>query len=257
MLAWGRHRSPAAQTRGWGWRLVTPAAFVAAGVLLVTSGVNSGGQDIRAERYGDLADLARQETDRVRELRAEVRSLRQDVEELSEGVDNGELAELQRQVDELAVPAGLTAVQGPGLTVTLEDAPKEIRESAGEQVSNALIHQQDIQAVANALWAGGAEAMTLQGQRVISTTGIKCVGNTVLLHGVTYSPPYVVSAIGDPDRLRAAIEQDDYISSWLEVRAAQWQLGYEVEEEEQVEAPAFAGSTDLQHARAARSGQDG
>ena len=52
------------------------------------------------------------------------------------------------------------------------------------------MHQQDIQAVVNALWAGGAEAMTIQGQRVISTTGIKCVGNTVVLHGVPYSPPY-------------------------------------------------------------------
>ena len=54
----------------------------------------------------------------------------------------------------------------------------------------------------NALWSGGAEAMTIQGQRVISTTGIKCVGNTVLLHGVPYSPPYVITAVGDHARCR-------------------------------------------------------
>ena len=54
----------------------------------------------------------------------------------------------------------------------------------------------------NALWSGGAEAMTIQGQRVIATTGIKCVGNTVVLHGVPYAPPYVISAIGDPEKLQ-------------------------------------------------------
>ena len=59
----------------------------------------------------------------------------------------------------------------------------------------------------NALWSGGAEAMTIQGQRVISTTGVKCVGNTVVLHGIPYAPPYVISAIGNPDRLRAALQR--------------------------------------------------
>jgi uncharacterized protein YlxW (UPF0749 family) len=230
--------------------LVTPAAFVAAGVLLVASAVNSGGTDIRAERYGDLADLARQETDRVRDLRAEVRSLQGDVEELSEGVDSGALAALQRQVEGLEAPAGLTAVSGPGLTITLEDAPEEIRESAGDQVSNAIVHQQDIQAVVNALWAGGAEAMTLQGQRVISTTGIKCVGNTVLLHGVTYSPPYVISAIGDPDELRSSVDRNPYIAAYRQA-VDQWQLGWELEEEGEIEAPAFNGSVELEHAQPA------
>ena len=61
----------------------------------------------------------------------------------------------------------------------------------------------------NALWSGGAEAMTIQDQRVISTTGVKCVGNTVVLHGVPYAPPYVISAIGDQERLRAALADSE------------------------------------------------
>ena len=82
-------------------------------------------------------------------------------------------------------------VRGPGLTVTLDDAPERRDRLGGHATPNDLVvHQQDIQAVVNALWAGGAEAMTIQGQRVIATTGIKCVGNTVVLHGVPYSPPY-------------------------------------------------------------------
>ena len=67
--------------------------------------------------------------------------------------------------------------------------------------------------MANALWAGGAEAMTIQGQRVVSTTGIKCVGNTVVLHGVPYSPPYRISAIGPTGEMLASVNASPYIGS--------------------------------------------
>ena len=86
----------------------------------------------------------------------------------------------------------------------MDDAPDSVR-AEGVDADLLVVHQQDIQAVVNALWAGGAEAMTIQGQRVIATTGIKCVGNTVVLHGVPYAPPYAISAIGEPAGLRAAL----------------------------------------------------
>jgi len=78
---------------------------------------------------------------------------------------------------------------------------------AGVDDDDLVVHQQDIQGVVNALWSGGAEALTIQGQRVIATTGIKCVGNTVVLHGVPYAPPYVIEAIGDQAALESALEQ--------------------------------------------------
>jgi uncharacterized protein YlxW (UPF0749 family) len=118
-------------------------------------------------------------------------------------------------------------------------------------VANAIVHQQDIQAVANAMWVGGAEAMTIQGQRVVTTTGIKCVGNTVLLHGVTYSPPYVVSAIGDVASMRASIATNPYIRAYLQA-VAEWQLGWDLQVEDRIKAPAFAGPTELSYARPAR-----
>ena len=68
--------------------------------------------------------------------------------------------------------------------------------------------------MANALWKGGAEAMTIQGQRVITTTGIKCEGNAVMLQGVAYAQPYVISAIGNPAALEAAVLQDDYLAGY-------------------------------------------
>jgi uncharacterized protein YlxW (UPF0749 family) len=230
------------------WGLLTPLAFTGAGVLMVTSAVNADGIDLRPTTYSDLADLAQQETTRVQRLQEDVAELNAQIDGLSEGLDNTDVDELQEEIDALAMPAGLVAVEGPGLTVTLDDAPREMREAAGDDASNAIVHQQDIQAVANAMWAGGAEAMTIQGQRVVSTTGIKCVGNTVLLHGVTYSPPYVISAIGDVGAMRSRLDASPYLAAYLEA-VEEYRLGWDIEEE-QVEAPAFTGSTEMRYARA-------
>lgn len=222
-------------------------------MLLVTSAVNSAGTDLRPGQYDDLTDLARQETARVERLQEQVAEIDREIDELSEEVSSSRLTELQRDIEALKVPAGLTAVEGPGVRVTLNDAPESIRDTAGDEVSNAIVHQQDIQAVVNALWAGGAEAMTIQGQRVISTTGIKCIGNTVLLHGVTYSPPYVIEAIGDPRSMVASIDSNAYIAAYLQA-VDQWQLGWELDTEERISAPAFEGSTDMRRARPAGEG---
>jgi uncharacterized protein YlxW (UPF0749 family) len=234
--------------RGPVWRLATPVVFVAAGVLLVTSAVTSGGTDLRPGRYESLADLARQESQRVTALREQVADLRADVEKLSAGLDSDALQKLQARADALAGPAGLSAVRGPGLTVTLDDAPEELRAAAGAQVADAIVHQQDIQAVVNALWAGGAEAMTLQGQRVVSTTGIKCVGNTVILHGVPYSPPYVVRAIGDADAMQRSLDGSRYIRAYLQAVDA-YQLGWDVRADRRITAPAYDGPVELRFAR--------
>jgi len=241
----GRLR-PGRKDRRWGW--LTPLAFAGAGVLLVTSAVNADGIDLRPTTYDDLTDLAQQETDRVQRLQEDVAELTEEIDTLSAGLDNTQVDQLQKEIDDLQMPAGLVPLEGPGLTVTLDDAPREMREAAGEDASNAIVHQQDIQAVANAMWAAGAEAMTIQGQRVVSTTGIKCVGNTVLLHGVTYSPPYVISAIGDADAMRAQLDGSPYLAAYREA-VDEYRLGWSVEAEDRVEAPAFNGSTEMRYAR--------
>ena len=102
----------------------------------------------------------------------------------------------------------------------------------------------------NALWAGGAEAMTIQGQRVVATTGIKCVGNTVVLHGVPYSPPYRISAIGPTQTMLSAVTASPYIQFYLEV-VRQSGLGWDVQVERDLHLPGFQGSTELEFARPA------
>ncbi len=232
------------------WRFVTPLAFGAAGVLLVTSATNSAGTDLRPGRYDDLADLARTETARVQDLQDQIAALNGEIDTLTASVDSEELAKLQNRIDRLASGAHLTPVQGPGLSVTLDDAPPDVLNSAGDKVAQAVVHQQDLQAVVNALWAGGAEAMTLQDQRIIASTGIKCIGNTVLLNGRAYSPPYRIEAIGNAGDLRRSLDRSDYIDGYLQA-VDEWQLGWEVSDEELVEAPAYEAPITMSYAQVA------
>ncbi len=173
------------------WRLLAPLVFVAAGALFVTSMVTSQGTDLRAGRYDDLDGLANAEAKRPgRPARPDGRADRRRGPAHPGDRPAAATPPPAAKVEALEGPAGLRPVRGPGVTIPLDDAPDGVLSAAGNDVSDLIVHQQDIQAVANALWAGGAEAMTIAGERVVATTGIKCVGNTVVLHGVPYSPPY-------------------------------------------------------------------
>ena len=243
-------RTRSYRSRSLLWRLLAPAVFVLAGALFVTSMVSSGGTDLRAGRYDDLDGLDNQEARDLQGLRATAGDLSAQVNRLTKDLASTEGSSAQEQADALRGPAGLQPVHGPGLTVTLDDAPQSAIDAVGTgDVRPLLVHQQDIQAVANALWAGGAEAMTIQGKRVVATTGIKCVGNTVILHGVPYSPPYRIAAIGPVDAMRASLYSDPQIALYLQVVDAAG-LGWNVEESDDLTMPGFDGATDLEYARA-------
>lgn len=241
--------------RSLAWRICVPAVFVLAGALFVTSANASDGTDLRAGRYSDLGSLVRQESEAVDALRAESNALAEEVGALSAQVGDAGADEAQQLAESLRGPAGMAPVTGPGLTVTLTDAPEELLDAAEDvDAGNLVVHQQDIQAVANAMWGGGAEAMTIQGQRVISTTGIKCVGNTVVLHGVPYSPPYVITAVGNPDSMLTSVNSSPYIAIYKQYAASEdHQLGFEVEPHTEVSLPGFEGSPDLDYARSPTS----
>jgi uncharacterized protein YlxW (UPF0749 family) len=229
-------------------RVTTTAVCVVAGLLVVLSATSARGIDLRPDRNTDLVSLVQAQSKRNAELTSRVARVRVDVERLSgEQVNNTSLDAAHARQRQLA---GLTAVTGPAVSVTLDDAPATV---AAEGVDGDLlvVHQADIQAVVNALWSGGAEAMTIQGQRVIATTGIKCVGNTVVLHGVPYAPPYVITAIGDPERLRAALTDSAALQIYRQYVEA-YSLVYREETRATADLPAYQGSLDLPHARPAQ-----
>ncbi|MGH3507779.1 MAG: DUF881 domain-containing protein [Nocardioidaceae bacterium] len=232
------------------WRLAVPVACACVGLLATTSMVNARGTDLRGGRSGDLIDIVAAQRDEVSGLQDRVESVQQDIEQLTQQVGGSRLHQLQEDIDALAVPSGLTALEGPGLYVALDDAPMDQDLPDDFDTNRLVVHQQDIQAVVNALWAGGAEGISLQGQRIIATTGIKCVGNTVLLQGVPYAPPYEIVAVGDATRMYDELLNSPQVLAYRSDVAA-YDLGWELAEYDSVVVPAYTGTPSLEFARPA------
>lgn len=229
------------------------AVLVVAGLLFSTSAHTSQGTQLRSQR-ADLADLVEAENARVQERAARVADLNAEVKaEAAEAArSDSALRALEDSAAGVEAAAGLVAVTGPGLTITLDDAPEQSSISTQASPDDLVVHQQDVQAVVNALWAGGAEAMMLMDQRVISTSAVRCVGNTLILQGRVYSPPYVIQAIGDVDSMRAAVDASGQIAIYLQY-VASLRLGWDVQSSTALDFPAYQGSLALSYARTAGS----
>ena len=155
----------------------------------------------REIRRLELADLIRAEDARVRRIRAEIRRLESEVATV--GNLGAEVDALRADASELARIAGTAPVEGSGLVVTLDDSPA--RRSPTGDPNDLIVHERDIQTVVNALWAAGAEAVGINGERLTATSAVRCAGNTLLLHGTLHSPPYRIGAIGDADVMATAL----------------------------------------------------
>lgn len=235
--------APTPSRDGFG-RLTTVGIFVLAGLMVTVSALAARGTDLRADRTSDMRELIMSQAERNEELRAEAADLRNEIDELGgEQEIDADLADLIRTA---ATDASTLPVAGPGVRVVLDDAPPDVR-PADIDDDLLVVHQQDIQAVVNALWAAGAEAMTIQGQRVISTTGIKCVGNSVVLHGIPYAPPYVIEAIGPGEAMLAGLDGSATVQVYRQYVDA-FGLGFSQETLDRLEVPAFVGSVNVSEA---------
>ncbi len=232
------------------WRVGTALVLLIGAGLLIISENSSGGTDLRPGRYTDLASLVSGESRRVQALQDRVAVLSAEVETLTESVQDKQVTRLQRRAEAVSDDAGLQSRSGPGVTVVLSDAPVEDINASNIDLNRFVVHQQDIQAVVNALWSGGAEAVTVQGQRIISTTGIKCEGNSVTLQGVPYPQPYVISGIGSQEDLLRALELDEYVGLYrADADDPAIGVGWDLSTQTQTTAPAYDGLLDLGFAR--------
>ena len=242
---------------GRGWRFLVPLVAAVAGLLFATSAATARGTDLRAGRSDRLADLILRENAQVARLADRAEQLRREVLAATGGDAgaDGRVEQARRSLAPLESIAGLDPLSGPGLTVALDDAPRRPQGAPpprGASPDDLVVHQQDVQAVVNALWAGGAQGLALMDQRVIATSAVRCVGNTLILQGVVYSPPYVVTAVGDPQRLRAALAAAPGVQIFEQYVDA-YGLRFDVTTHRFVTLPRFAGTLALRYARVATS----
>ncbi|WP_326600637.1 DUF881 domain-containing protein [Streptomyces sp. NBC_01803] len=233
-------------------RLGTVAVFALAGLIFWLSFHVAQGNNIRTDdSLLQMSDLVRERARDNTALESDTAALRDELDALAAGDRPADPAE-RRRLDRLERSAGLTGLTGPGLTVTLTDAPPDatalVPDVPEPSPNDLVIHQQDLQAVVNALWAGGAEGVRVMDQRLISTSAVRCVGNTLILQGRLYSPPYTITAVGDRERLRAALDASPEIRNYRQYVDA-YGLGWRVEEHAEATLPGYEGSVTLQHAQ--------
>ena len=236
-------------------KIAAIVAFAAAGFLLAASTLTANGSDIRVERPAELRDLVRNEAKKIDGIENNLIRIQLEIEEITNSSARSEIESAQLKVKQLLPIAGFTSMVGPGLVVILNDATQvdlSIPENERPDVNDLLIHQEDVQAVVNALWAGGAQGVSLMGKRVIATSAVKCVGNTLLLHGKVYSPPFKIEAIGDVTKLTNSLKEDPNVAI-LQDYVDVYGLVYDVQKAAVIELPPYEGSLLLDEVKVKRA----
>ncbi len=223
------------------WSVLVPVVALGAGLLFATSANVARGTDLRSTGTDGLVGLVRAAE---RQVAAADSTLTQLDGQLTAETDHAAssdagVAAEQATQNALKPGAGFTALKGPGLTVVLDDAHSPPPDPSID-LNDLVVHQSDMQAVVNALWAGGAEAMTIAGQRVIATSAVRCVGNTLLLNGRVYSPPFRIVAIGPAAGMRAALGRSPGVALYRQA-ADVLGLTYDVESSSSLQVPAYDG----------------
>ncbi|WP_217244816.1 DUF881 domain-containing protein [Streptomyces sp. AC602_WCS936] len=244
--------SPARGRRFRPVRVLTAAVFALAGLIFFTSFDTAKGTNIRTDAsLLKLSDLIHERSRDNGELEESNAALREEIESLAERDDGRTKAE-DEKLAALEEKAGTQELKGEAISVTLDDAPPDATAKLPgypePQPDYLVIHQQDLQAVVNALWKGGAEGIKVMDQRLISTSAVRCVGNTLILQGRVYSPPYKIQAVGDPEKLKKALAASPAIQNYM-VYVNVYGLGWKVEDDGTVTLPGYSGTADLHYAQ--------
>lgn len=228
--------------------MLAAGVFGIAGFLFAASANTAAGTDLRSDTEA-LKDVVAQRAALVDRRQNLVRDLQSRVAVLTKEQEGTAAARAQGIIDRLSAPVGLLPMTGPAVTVSLTDAPQEGNEEANPD--DLVVHQQDLQAVINAMWRGGALGVQVMDQRLINTSAVRCVGNTLILQGRVYSPPYVISAIGKIDALTEALDKDPQVTIYKEWVDAVG-LGYRVTTEAKATFPAYSGPVSQSVAKVAK-----
>jgi uncharacterized protein YlxW (UPF0749 family) len=256
--------APVARTGNtWVWQ-VTALSLVLGGMLALAVRTTEKSRTSMApggSRLGLLAALIDREKEQTDRLQQEVAELRRqkDLALARMKGNKGETDALKRQFDAVREMAGLSAVTGPGLDVTIQDSP--VAPPDNVPFEEYLVHDQDLNQIISSLKAAGAQHLAISGadstrlQRVVVTTTARCVGPTAVVNGTYLSAPYHIFAIGNAAALRAALERPDgYVRGQRELDAKKM---IEIKDAERLVFPEYTGKLQARYAKPVPEKQPG
>ncbi|HHV74097.1 DUF881 domain-containing protein [Thermoanaerobacterium sp. R66] len=200
--------------------------FVSIAFVCVVLGIMISTQ-FRNVKNSDSLTVQRAEelTSKLNQVQKERDELKKQINDLEAKISNYENSaaksstvtkSLKDDLDKYKELAGLSDVEGPGIIVTINDGNTQLQPGADQTAF--LVHDEDLLNIVNELRAAGAEAISINDQRLVATSEIRMIGNTIDINSVRFTPPYVVKAIGNPDTLEAALRLKggiiDTLSNW-------------------------------------------
>lgn len=195
--------------------------------------------------YNDLMNQYEGQGQQLKEAQSELVSYR---EQAASGSGTNEA--LKAEVDRLEILAGLTDVEGPGVMVVMKDSSSA--NTTGDE-ADYIIHDNDLLSVMNELRDAGAEAISLNGERILATSEIRCTGAVVSVNGRRYAAPFVLYAIGDATTLYNALTMRNGVVDVL----GQWKIEVKVTMSDKLLIPKYNGVVELRYAVPATAADSG
>lgn len=196
----------------------------------------------------------------IQTMKSEINSINEEIKSLEKVIKNKEeeletliniakgddniINILSEDINKNKINSGKSKVKGPGIIITMYDNPEE--RMPGFNVNDDIIHDLDILTIVNDLRIAGAEAISINGERVISTSEIKCGGPTIRVNGRSSAVPFVIKAIGDSKLLNASVTAP---RSHGDILKTVYQVGFDTSVEDSIIIPAYSGRFDFKYAK--------
>jgi uncharacterized protein YlxW (UPF0749 family) len=231
------------------WQVTLGVALLALGFLIAAQ-LASEGPRVRytTQERTPLVETAtglQTEQDGLKTRILQIRSQIQAIE--SEGEGAADLVrQLNAQLEQARIAAGLIALTGSGIVLQLEDSKEPVPPGGSE--SDYLVGSRDIRAVVEQLWGAGAEAIAVNGERITPTSAVIDIGTSLLVNSAYLAPPYQISALGPADlydRLSASSGFVDFVRA----RSDGYGIRVSIAEPQSVDIPAFVGTVTLRYSR--------
>ncbi|TMC30299.1 MAG: DUF881 domain-containing protein [Chloroflexi bacterium] len=195
-----------------------------------------------------LLDAARSLQSEQEVLKKQLADLRAQLDEIQRGAASQSTAsrDLQAQIEDLRSAAGLTERTGDGVQIVLDDAHTTVTAPAAN-VDKSICHSTDLTDIINAAWRGGAQAIAVNGERVVGSTSVYCVGSTIMVNGTLMSPAFTISVIGPQNELLGAYDDPNELKD-VKQRRDVYGLGFRVTRASGLRVPAYAGALNVKYA---------
>lgn len=223
------------------------------GMLLVAQfrSVQTSGSTTSIQRAQELSTQLKAVTEERDMYKKELLELRNRIEEYeSSASEISTLTEaMKKELEKVRMHAGLLPGTGQGVVITMDDS--NLPRQPGEDPNLFLIHDEDLLKVINELFAAGAEAVSVNGQRIIANSEIRCVGPTIIINSVKLAPPFIINAVGDPEILEAALKMRGGVIESLQVFGIQ----VSIKKQDKVDIPAYTGPIQFKYLKPVKAGE--